>query len=245
MKHLGGFRLIFGFRNYRSYPCAQVVHCLALLTCSTRGLAAQSVTPKVDSIRIVLPVPREQAVSKAFDAMRAAGLNVVSTTPLLVFADEGATENFATGGSNHRIVRADVTPGDSSSAILITGQETRQWKSGQALFTNYGQTQQVGLRIDNRAEGNGGRVWKKMVRAALILDSLQVPIAAIPMDVAVPMRGEVAQEFQASFPWVGSTKTKTYFSRDCAGKKSIRSDDEIVFASEAQAADLGYKRGDC
>jgi hypothetical protein len=55
---------------------------------------------------------------------------------------------------------------------VIRGEEVR-------TDTEFG-TPMKRLRIDNHAGGNGGKVWKKMIAAARILDSASVPAAAIP-----------------------------------------------------------------
>jgi hypothetical protein len=68
-------------------------------------------------------------------------------------------------------VRATLYGADSVTTVVIIGQEVRLDDSGIQLRR---------LRIDNRAGGNGGKVWKKMVAAAMLLDSAAVPEAARP-----------------------------------------------------------------
>jgi hypothetical protein len=122
---------------------------------------------KIDSLLVALPMPKERASDAVLQAFTRVGLRVSNTTSSLIEADEGSTANNAFGGQNHRVVRAVLLPSDSSTVVVITGVEER---------TNlYGTTT---LRIDNHAGGNGGKVWKKMVAAALALDSTAVPAAA-------------------------------------------------------------------
>jgi hypothetical protein len=136
---------------------------IALASLVATALSAQ----KLDSLRVTLPVSKERAADAVVRAFTTVGLGVSNTTSSLIEADEGSTANNAFGGQNHRVVRAVLLPSDSSTVVVITGIEART--------NQYGTTT---LRIDNHAGGNGGKVWKKMVAAALMLDSTAVPAAA-------------------------------------------------------------------
>jgi hypothetical protein len=124
---------------------------------------------KIDSLLLQLPLPKERAAEAVVQAFTRAGLTVSNTTPFLIEADEGGTPNWAVGGQARRIVRAVLLPSDSSTSVLITGTEERT--------DQFGGTRKR-LRIDNHAGGNGGKVWKKIVAAAIVLDSTAVPDAA-------------------------------------------------------------------
>ena len=124
---------------------------------------------KVDSLLLHISVPKERAAELVVQAFVHAGLTVTNTTSLLIEADEGSTRNLAAGGETRRVVRAILLPSDSTTDVLITGIENR--------IDQYGRTYKR-LRIDNRAGGNGAKVWKKMVDAAMALDSTAVPDAA-------------------------------------------------------------------
>ena len=103
-------------------------------------------------------------------AFTRAGLSISNTTNMLIEADAGATANFLTGGEARRVVRAVLMgAGPSATSVLITGNELRMDVNHHVDRT---------LRIDNRAGGNGGAVWRKMVAAAMALDSASVPVAA-------------------------------------------------------------------
>jgi hypothetical protein len=124
---------------------------------------------KIDSLMIKLPFPKERAAEAVVHAFTTVGLGVSNTTSWLIEADQGATPNNLVGGQARRVVRAVLLPSDSSTVVIITGIEERSDQHG---------TSWQRLRIDNHAGGNGGKVWEKMVGAALLLDSTAVPAAA-------------------------------------------------------------------
>ena len=132
-------------------------------------LPGSLLSQKIDSLLVHLPLPKERAAEVVVQAFVRAGLTVTNATSLLIEADEGSTRNLAAGGEAHRVVRAVLLPSDSTTSVLIIGMEDRT--------DQFGRTWQR-LRIDNRAGGNGGKVWKKMVAAAMTLDSTAVPESA-------------------------------------------------------------------
>ena len=134
------------------------------------AIAAQGQSPKVDSLVLHLRLSRERAADAVVAAFAQSGLGVTNTTTSLVESDQGATGGFST--TNRRIVRAVLFGPDSGITIVITGEEVRTDTESGILMKR--------LRIDNRAGGNGGKVWKKMVVAARMLDSASVPAAALP-----------------------------------------------------------------
>ena len=138
---------------------------IALASLVATALSAQ----KIDSLLVKLPVAKERAFDAVVRAFTTVGLEVSNTTSSLIEADQGSTGNMAFGGEAHRVVRAVLLPSDSSTVVVITGIEQRTDPDG---------TTSRRLRIDNHAGGNGGKVWKKMVAAALMLDSTAVPAAA-------------------------------------------------------------------
>ena len=138
---------------------------VAALVFATPSLHAQ----KIDSLALHLHMSREKAVDAVVSAFTQTGLGVTTTTPSLVEADQGRTSTF--GGENGRMVRAILFGADSMTTVVMIGDEIRYGDDGHRL----GQR-----RIDNQARGNGGKVWKKMIAAAMMLDSASVPEAARP-----------------------------------------------------------------
>jgi hypothetical protein len=127
---------------------------------------------KVDSLMLRLAVPREAAAESVVTAFTRAGLTITNTTNMLIEADAGSTPNLLTGGEARRVVRAVLMGAPQNATnVLITGTEIRMDENKHVQQT---------IRLDNRAGGNGGRVWRKMVTAALALDSASVPVAARP-----------------------------------------------------------------
>jgi len=89
----------------------------------------------------------------------------------MVESDQGSTDAALGGIRFTRVVRALVLGRDSLTTVLIIGDEVRRDKRDGREFKK--------LRIDNKAGGAGEKVWKKMVAAAMALDSAQVPPGAI------------------------------------------------------------------
>jgi hypothetical protein len=123
---------------------------------------------KIDSLRVTLRVPKAEAADRVAAAFAAAGLRVSNSGPGFLEADEGRTS--ALYGYTHRVVRATIFTQDSMAIVQISGDEVRHNDDGGILKQ---------LKIDNRAGGNGKKVWRKMVAAAMALDSASVPQAAI------------------------------------------------------------------
>jgi hypothetical protein len=137
---------------------------LALVSTAALPLGAQ----KIDSLALHLHMPRDKAVDAVVSAFTQTGLGVTNSTPSFVEADQGRTSAFT--GYTARKVRAMLFGSDSVTTVVIVGDEIR--------LDDDGTTQLRRLRIDNRAGGNGGKVWAKMVAAAMMLDSASVPEAA-------------------------------------------------------------------
>jgi hypothetical protein len=135
-----------------------------------RLLLSQARVEKIDSLIVRLAMPRERALDAVVGAFLAAGLRVINTTPSIIETDEGS--NAGWGQSFHRVVRAILVGAESATTVIIYGEERRHYSSGGTKR----------LRIDNRAGGNGGKVWAKMVDAAWSLDSTAVPQAAYDRD---------------------------------------------------------------
>lgn len=119
---------------------------------------------KIDSILVTLPLRKDAAMEKVLDAFATVGLPVVDNSGSLVTA-EAYSNTSALGVVYTRTVRATVLRrSDSTASVLLIGQEVRE-------DTNDDSKRR--LRIDNRAGGNGKKVWRKMVAVAAALDSTQ------------------------------------------------------------------------
>jgi hypothetical protein len=101
------------------------------------------------------------------EAFARCGLDVTDNSGSMVEADMGGKSNLL-GVKYTRVVRALAFGSDSATTIVIRGEEAREDDKGWAKR----------LRIDNKAGGNGEKVWRKMVEVAVALDSTQVPAAA-------------------------------------------------------------------
>jgi hypothetical protein len=107
-------------------------------------------------------------MDRVLTAFAQAGLDVTDNSGSMVESATGAKSNII-GVKYERTVRALLMSRDSSTtAVLLRGEEARSDKQG---WTKR-------LRIDNRAGGNGGKVWRQMVAVAVALDSTQVPEGA-------------------------------------------------------------------
>ena len=140
---------------------------------STFGNPAPPATPAgpdptfVDSLLIIMAKPKDEVLDLVVEAFTLAGLAVTNITGPLVTADAGTTDDGLLGVAYSRTARAIVMRHDSATTVLITGVEIRKSSDGSTA----GMQQ---LRIDNKAGGNGEKVWCRMVLAALKLDSTQV-----------------------------------------------------------------------
>lgn len=143
-----------------------------LLTCTVSVPAHSQKPPKIDSLLILLPKPKAEVMDLVLAAFTQAGLSITDQTTSLVTADLGSNDNILTGVRFVRVVRALILSRDSTTTVLITGDETRHMKED-----NNRQLRR--LRIDNHAGGHGEKAWRMMVAAAMLLDSTQVPAAAI------------------------------------------------------------------
>lgn len=143
---------------------------IALALVVTGPAAAQKVA-KIDSLLVRLPKPKADAMDLVLEAFVRAGLSITDQTASMIESDQGTTDAMIGGIRFNRVVRALVLGRDSMTTVLITGDEVRSDKKDGREFKK--------LRIDNKAGGAGEKVWKKMVAAALALDSAQVPRDAI------------------------------------------------------------------
>jgi len=127
--------------------------------------------PKIDSLLVRLSKPKADAIDLVLAAFVHAGLSITDQTSSMIESDQGSTDAALGGIRFTRVVRALVLGRDSTTTILITGDEVRIDKKDGREFKK--------LRIDNKAGGAGEKVWRKMVSAAMALDSAQVPRDAI------------------------------------------------------------------
>ena len=132
------------------------------------ALGSQAQAQKIDSLALHLHLPRDKAVDAVVSAFTQTGLGVTNSTPSFVEADQGRKSTF--GGQTARKVRAMLFGSDSITTVVIVGDEIRYDDDATTILRR--------LRIDNRAGGNGGKVWTMMVAAAMMLDSASVPEAA-------------------------------------------------------------------
>ena len=195
-------------------------------------LMMQAQLPKIDSLRLTLMLPYDAAYTTVATAFMDNGLNVTNSTPILIEANEGETANFATFGSNQRIVRAVLLRRDPATTLVqLTGRELRKASNG---------TVQKELRIDNRAGGNGGKVWRKMLKVAWALDSTQVPGEALPADWSPAGPPTAAESSDSGFAWVASTLNRRYYATTCPASNAIPKENRVFFGSEATAKQVGY-----
>jgi hypothetical protein len=128
---------------------------------------------KIDSILVELPIPKAVAMDRVLAGFASAGLDVTDNSGSLVESDVGAKNNALTGANYRRSVRALVITKDATATrILLTGIEARD--DNGRVFKR--------IRIDNRAGGNGEKVWCQLVAVAVLLDSTQVSPDARKVD---------------------------------------------------------------
>lgn len=112
--------------------------------------------PKVDSLLVVLSVPRDSATDATVAAFSAAGLPVTEQGSGFVTADLG--ESSAAGyGANQMLVRASLFMRDGQTHVVLRG-EAR----GVAPATG-------SMRITNRQKGPYQKVWRQMEAVAAAL----------------------------------------------------------------------------
>ncbi len=122
---------------------------------------------KIDSILVTLPRPKAEAIDLVLAAFAENGLDVTDNSGSTIESDQEGSTNVLTGERFSRVVRALVLGKDStSSKVLITGMEVREDSDGKVYKR---------LRIDNKAGGNGEKLWCRMVSVGMALDSAQVP----------------------------------------------------------------------
>ena len=143
---------------------------LALLLFAVSARLVAQDPAKVDSLLVTLSKPKAVATDVVLAALMANGLNVTDNSGSLIVADFGQTTDPVFGSTRYdRKVRALVLLVDSATTrVLITGEEVRSDVRGRT------DREFKRLRIDNRAGGNGEKVWCRMVATAMMLDSTQV-----------------------------------------------------------------------
>lgn len=149
----------------------RVTALFAALVCAAAAPVAAQKVLKVDSLLVRLPKPKAEAMDLVLEAFMRAGLSITDQTSSIVESEQGSNDSMFGGIRFTRVVRALLIGRDSVTTILITGDEVRSDKASGGEFKK--------LRIDNKAGGAGEKVWKKMVAAAIALDSTQVPRDAI------------------------------------------------------------------
>ena len=138
--------------------------CLAAGVALSQPVSAQK-AEKIDSILVELAMPKAAAMDRVLTGFASAGLDVTDNSGSIVESDLGAKNNALTGANYRRSVRALVMAKDSTATrILLTGIEARD--DNGRVFKR--------MRIDNRAGGNGEKVWCQLVAVAVSLDSTQV-----------------------------------------------------------------------
>lgn len=137
---------------------------LVLAILMPSAVHGQKKSPKVDSLLIVLPMSKDATSDAVVEAFTAAGLTVSDQTPSMIESDVGTTKDGLGSYSHQRTVRATLLPRKDSTAVLIVGTEA---------LTRRNQ-EEARKRIDNKAQGNGGRVWRQILDAGKRLDSTQV-----------------------------------------------------------------------
>jgi len=143
-------------------PVATLVTILLCLLLPLSSGAAQKT--KIDSLLVVVSGSKADVMDRVLAGFIQAGLDVTDNSGSMVEADVGLKRNVLSGIEYTRVVRALVVPHDSSSVkVLITGVETRKDRDRSRR-----------LRIDNKAYGEGEKVWCQMVAVAVLLDSSQV-----------------------------------------------------------------------
>lgn len=228
MRHLTGLREIFGIR-YRWSRWAQVGFVFTVLTTPAAAHAQQA---KVDSLLLHLPLSRAAALDRVVGAFMSVGLTVTNTTNSLVESDQGkTTDSWLTGIDRARVVRAVLYGSDSSTTVFLVGSETQTMGTGQTRDK---------LRIDNKAKGNGGKVWRKMVAVAMALDSMQVP-RAVRTGVADTV---VYAPPDTRYSFGGSLKGREFYPVTCKKVLGIPQTDVVWFASAKEAVRLGFHQGD-
>jgi hypothetical protein len=217
-------------------------------------LTGQAV-PKVDSVLVQLPLQKSDAADAVVGAFTRAGLSVANTTASLVEADEGVSQNHFAGGEARRIVRAILLPVDSRTNVLIVGEETRADKYGRVFKR---------LRIDNRAGGNGGKVWKKIEAVGAELESLaaakpvvgyvgdsvgggnrsggQNSVAPVEAAQRQPVANTVAKTvvLPPGMKWVVNPRTQVYYPASCSAAAEVPEADRFYYADDASLKAQGY-----
>ncbi len=143
----------------RAFPMSHLLLVGVFALSSLSPLMAQK-SPKIDSLLVVIPAPKGEAMDQVLAAFAAAGLEVTDNSGSLVSSDVGGSTNIL-GTKYTRSVRALLTGSGGSTTVLLHGEEFRSDNKG---FTKR-------LRIDNRAGGNGKKVWNQMLTVAHTLES--------------------------------------------------------------------------
>ena len=157
-----------------------------LIACSSA--AAQSKPPKVDSLLATLELTKDEASDAVVAAFTQAGLMVTDQTSSTITADLGETRDELSSFHRRRIVRATLLPSAEVTLVLIQGTED----------VRKGDRPVVLRKIDNKARGNGGKVWRKMLKAARALDS-----TSVDSTIQCPGVAHQAEEGRQALRWRG------------------------------------------
>jgi hypothetical protein len=127
---------------------------LALLL--TAGPMVAQKPPKLDSLLVMLALPRDSAIDATVAAFTAAGLPVTDQGSGFVTADLG--EGTAMGyGTNQMLVRASIFTRDGQTTVVLRGEA-----KGLSPATG-------SMRITNRQKGPYQNVWRQMEAVAAAL----------------------------------------------------------------------------
>jgi hypothetical protein len=140
----------------------------SLLSAAALSPATQPPKPaQADSILIRLPKSKAAALDLVLLAFSSAGLTVTNQSGSMVESDQGTSDDALFGMRYARVVRALVMGNDSTSTILISGQESSTEKKSGKDFGRQA--------ISNRSRGSAQKVWRKMIIAGAALDPEQLP----------------------------------------------------------------------
>lgn len=203
--------------------------------------AAQK-SPKIDSLLVQLPMPKADAMDAVIEAFSRTGLEVTDNSGSMVESDVGGKTNLI-GVKYTRAVRAVLFGHGETTTVLIRGEEAREGKDG---FTKR-------LRIDNKAGGNGKKVWEQMAAVAHALEDASgksAQLTATPPQGASTPAPEVARastppvsaDIPPGMAIVGDARTKLYYPVECASLRDVPTEARYFYATEEDAQKDGYRK---
>jgi hypothetical protein len=121
--------------------------------------------PKVDSVLVVIPEAKDEAIDRVVAAFTTVGLGVTNQTSNMVEAELGRSTGWL--ATYDRTTRAIVTaqPTGGSRVLITTFEE--QYTKAQRLRES--RPEHV-KRLDNKAGEDGARIWRQMVNVGRELD---------------------------------------------------------------------------